>query len=545
MKKFLIAIPLLLVTCFSYSQTDELKADSEIKNVTLYFTGAEITQSGSVKIKPGKNKINIHGLSPYIDSKTITVSFRQKDIKILSVSSQINHIEKGNETKEIIGYKDSLFSLKKNILQKQSKMSVLESEKQLLFKNEAIGGVSQGVKVEEIEKAANFYRKRVSEINLGLLELNDELEILTQKQQNIEKQLLSLKAVNNRPTSNTFIEVQSASSQTVEFTIVYFTTYCGWAPIYDIRLESTDKPIKLSFRANLFNASGGDWKNIKLKLSTADPTVSAEKPLLQKWVIGPDYNNNTYSDNKNNVQKLVLQQTDQNALTSIDIENVVIEVLSEEYEINEPYTILSDAKKYTIDVKEFELPAKYEYYCAPSANNGVFMTAKISGWRTLNIIPGHSNIYNTGTYIGNAYINPIEIEDTLSISLGKDKTIVQDVKTLVNETKELAGGKRREKVLYEISFKNTKNSAIEIEVHDQVPVSNHKDYTVNIDEISNAAYEESSGMLMWKITLQPGETKKINLGFSIKYPKEDNSYQHNYKSINLSRRNTMRGQPKF
>ena len=173
------------------------------------------------------------------------------------------------------------------------------------------------------------------------------------------------------------------------------------------------------------------------------------------------------------------------------------------------------------------------------------MTAKISGWRTLNIIPGHSNIYNTGTYIGNAYINPIEIEDTLSISLGKDKSIVQDVKTLEDETKELAGGKRREKVLYEISFKNTKQSPIEIEVHDQVPVSNHKDYDVSIDEISGAQLDEPSGMLLWKITLLPGETKKINLGFTIKFPKEQINSQHNAIHFNLSRKNTMRGMPKF
>jgi hypothetical protein len=61
---------------------------------------------------------------------------------------------------------------------------------------------------------------------------------------------------------------------------------------------------------------------------------------------------------------------------------------------------------------------------------------------------------------------------------------------------------------------------------DQYPLSTNKDIEVELLEISNAEINKDLGVLSWKFSLAPGETKKVRFSYSIKYPKD--------KTINLN-----------
>ena len=50
--------------------------------------------------------------------------------------------------------------------------------------------------------------------------------------------------------------------------------------MYDVRAINTKSPLQLSYKANVFQATGEEWKNVKLTLSTANPNLSGLKPEL-------------------------------------------------------------------------------------------------------------------------------------------------------------------------------------------------------------------------------------------------------------------------
>ena len=50
----------------------ELNLNTEIKDVTVFIQGAEITRTGTTRIPKGESIIKATGLSPYINSKSIT-----------------------------------------------------------------------------------------------------------------------------------------------------------------------------------------------------------------------------------------------------------------------------------------------------------------------------------------------------------------------------------------------------------------------------------------------------------------------------------------
>ncbi len=68
-------------------------------------------------------------------------------------------------------------------------------------------------------------------------------------------------------------------------------------------------------------------------------------------------------------------------------------------------------------------------------------------------------------------------------------------------------------------MKNNKKDSINILLKDQFPISTDKDIEVNLIENGNAEADNDTGLLNWKLSLAPGESKKIRFAYTIKYPK--------------------------
>ncbi|WP_316772794.1 mucoidy inhibitor MuiA family protein [Pedobacter frigiditerrae] len=69
----------------------------------------------------------------------------------------------------------------------------------------------------------------------------------------------------------------------------------GWYPSYDIRAKDVSSPIELVYKANVSQSSGEDWKNVRLALSSGNPTTNSTKPSLGTYNLG--YIRDGYSTN--------------------------------------------------------------------------------------------------------------------------------------------------------------------------------------------------------------------------------------------------------
>jgi len=199
---------------------------------------------------------------------------------------------------------------------------------------------------------------------------------------------------------------------------------------------------------------------------------------------------------------------------------------SMEYILEKPYTINSDNKTHTVEIKEYEVGADYIYYCVPKMENSAYISAKISDWELYNLLSGKSNLFFKGTYIGTSFIDVDNAKDTIVFSLGNDNDIVVKYEKLVDFTKkQYIGNNIIETFAYEISIRNTKPDAINIIIEDQFPMPQHNDIVVKQIETSNAKLDKETGKLTWNRKIEALETQKITIKFSVKYPKN--------KKINL------------
>ena len=141
-------------------------------------------------------------------------------------------------------------------------------------------------------------------------------------------------------------------------------------------------------------------------------------------------------------------------------------------------------------------------------------------------------MYFDGTYVGESWIDTRNVEDTLGLSFGRDSKIMVSRELLTEfSNKKVIGNNRKDSYTYEITVKNTRNNAIELDLHDQVPISQDSEISVVVDEISSANKEEETGILTWKVKLGPNESKKYRISFTLKYPKNKKVQVRSFRTI--------------
>ncbi len=551
MKKVLLQIILAVLIIQSVkSQTEHTQnITSSVESAIIYLYGAEVAHTQQVVLNPGRNKIVFVGLSSKIISKSIQVNV-SGNVSILSISDAINYMANQKESTRIKQLKDSSVMITEGLKLASFELDAYNTEKNMMLKNQSIGGNEKGVAVAELKLAADFYRSRIKEINAEVFRLEKKQALYNETLQKINQQLYELNAKNNQPTAEISILLSSTIKATTTIDLKYVVTEAGWAPSYDLRAEDINLPIELKYRAKVFNNTGIDWNDIKIKLSTADPSKSAAKPDLAIWNLDFVSDNlyrksNAYSNQNQSFQmnegymqnaptSAAFEEREKNKIAQkqqpIEFEEIQVSELSAEFDIKTSYTIPSDAKPYIVDVTEYKLPATYKHYSVPKVDRDAFLLARITGWEDLNLVEGPANVYFSGTYVGQSYIYTRSTDDTLDLSFGRDnKVLVTRTKIKEYSSKKLIGNSTKETFAYEMVIKNNRKTPVLIDLQDQLPISTKSDIIVEPVETTKGEYDSKTGKLNWAYTVQPGEAKKVVLSFSIKYPRNATINSQNTK----------------
>jgi Domain of unknown function (DUF4139)/N-terminal domain of unknown function (DUF4140) len=188
------------------------------------------------------------------------------------------------------------------------------------------------------------------------------------------------------------------------------------------------------------------------------------------------------------------------------------------FEIELPYTIPTDGKEYQVEIKEENIKAEYQYVCVPKLETDAFLSAQIIDWEQYNLLEGEANLYFEGTYMGKTLLKTNSVEDTLKLSLGRDKNVVVTRTKLKDFSKtSFLSSKIKASRGYEIKIRNKKSVPISIVIEDQIPIVSEKSIEVEYEN-KGAEYNKEQGKLTWKIDLKPLEDKKVNFNYTVKYP---------------------------
>jgi uncharacterized protein (TIGR02231 family) len=483
MKTILIIIALFL--SISTIASNETILKSAVKKVTVFLNSAQVYRSADFSANAGITELIFEGVSPYLNSKSIQVTGKG-DYVILDVQYRVKQPvipEPQFQTlppkivKDIELLNDSLSQLAFDIENIANKKNNLELEKKVLLGNKFMQGNADTI--PELVASMEYLRKQLNDINTAMnLIRRQEFKILKEKSR-MENRLNDLNNYNaqvnppviEQPIQQIVVTIQTENTVTGNITINYMVSNAGWAPTYDIRATGVGQPIKLIQKANVYQNSGEDWKNVKLKLSTITPSTGISKPYLSPLYLSYyNYNQSGYWNEKDDKRKEYAEDISLSersavagttssapAFTSAQFTQVNQTMTSVEYEINLSYNIPTDGKPHIVAVQDLDLKAEFVHYLVPRIDKQAYLVAKITEWGSFDLLPASANIYFEGTFVGETQINTGIMSDTLELSLGVDRGLIVERKKGKDELRnELIGNNVIKTIKYDIIVKSNK-----------------------------------------------------------------------------------------
>jgi uncharacterized protein (TIGR02231 family) len=564
-KLFLTALSLVLIGT-SFAKEKEKIVKSKIDNVTVFLQGAQVTRASKVYLDKGVTQVVVEGISRGFNPNSIQVKGKG-DFIIMDVSSKLHYPQPEpapNPTelpdkivKEIHYLKDSISDVYWDLTEINGKIKIYESEKNLLLTSGVIKGQTQNDSIAALKDAMSYLRDKMIEIDALLLKAQKKQSDLTAAQTRMNNRLVTLQNYNiniqnsyvpksTAPVQQIVVTVSADAATSGYLDVSYMVNNAGWSPAYDLRADDISSPVKLTYKANVYQSTGVDWDNVDVTLSTINPNRSNIKPTLAPWYISyyqpvsyPTYSGRAYP------QAAPAKDYDLNEVESMEESEVVAyddayyksqkkeaehmanyTQMSEsmtmvEFELKLKQSIPSDGQTHMMAVKSENIESTFEHFIVPKMDNDAFLVAHMTGWEELNLLPAVANIYYDGTYVGQTRINPSVMSDTLDLALGRDRGIYVTRKKVSDEEKVKALSSEKSKtVTYEIAVKNYKSSEINLTIEDQIPISSLEDIKVEMGDNSGAEYNKDLGYLKWKREIDSKETQKFKFTYTLKFDKD-------------------------
>lgn len=281
MKKLVLFFLLASITAFAQK---EVSAITEIKEVTVFFQGAEVGRSGSVSLPAGVVTLSLDGLSPSLDEKSIQFS-SGGDLSVLATNFTVDFEEQEAAKKQkVANLNKELKRLGEEVKTKKDLLTVSIQENQLVLDNAEYDKL-EGITVTQLEQAINFAKNRMIAIRQTQQKLRSDIDDLNLERQKIVNQLQEVRIANAKPQGKVLVKLNSAKAQTINFELSYVIAQAGWRPYYDIKVKDISQPLTLNYKAKISQSSGEDWKQVKLKLSTGNPAEAAALAELNPWFL--------------------------------------------------------------------------------------------------------------------------------------------------------------------------------------------------------------------------------------------------------------------
>lgn len=507
---------------------------ASLESARVYFNSAELTHKANVKLPKGTSEVVISNIADYLNEGTIQIG-STNDVTVMSVQFSNRFIEEYDAVADspfIKPVKDSIRLVEVALGKLNNQITTERKTIDLLDANQKVG-TAQGSTVLELTKLVDYYKTKRNQLANEVDKLVEQKATLDLKLTNLQDRLAFNEGKDEKASKGKLVlQVMNEKEGNTSFQIKYLTQQASWKPFYDLRVDKVNSPVKVVYKADVRQNSGIDWRNVKLSLTSGIANQSNEIPQWNTWFL------NYQEEVSNVVGGLATRRNSRASMAYEKREMQAIDVLYEEsiisdfmevntsqlnvsFDINIPYTIVSNGKTHSVSLNNFSIPATYKYYAAPKLDLNAYLVATIKDYEGFNLLEGEANVIFDGVYVGKTHLDPANTEEEMKLNMGRDARIVL-TRTLVKDKSgsKTLSSKKSQNFLYDISVRNTKSESVDIQIEDQYPISSNKEIEVELTDKSGATVNEEKGLLQWNLKLKANESKTVRLGYQIKSDKD-------------------------
>ena len=330
-------------------------------------------------------------------------------------------------------------------------------------------------------------------------------------------------------------------------TVRYQVQGANWQAFYDARLATGDKTVapklQIARRAAVSNASGEDWEDIALSLSTTRPGRATAAPELQMLSVdfeqpmppaAPAMRREDDGAARSVMPRAAMKMGELAKQDELKVkEETANETQAETssaafqsvFAIPGRSTVKSQSEVKRVLIEQLFLDPQLVVRTVPRLDPTAYLYAR-TVWPKdrAPALAGQVSLFRDGTFVGNGRLAQLAPGEEAELGFGADDRV--KVKRNVTEDKKGETGtfstSRIEERNFTIEVKNLHARAVQVAVLDRVPVSMQKDITVEMTvkgpQPTKKDVQGRRGVSIWDMKLEPDEEKVVTFGYKVTYP---------------------------
>ncbi len=278
-KLITMAMALLLVVV---AKAENKKVTPELKHVTVFANGAQVERTSSMNLLAGEQIVTFTGLSPYTDVKSMQIKAHGK-LTVLGVNYRTIHPDSLQRIKQLRDAEQKVKQTDDKEREMRSQLEVVNAQLEMLKTNCSTGNRTAVTPLANIKELNDYYAQQMLELKKKAISIDQELVKLAEIREKQQKTADSIAHLKLKTITEAELKLQVPQAGKVDFTLTYYVKNAGWYPTYDVRAEGVGQPLQLSYKANMFQNTKEEWKNIPVTLSSANPNRSNIAPELRTY----------------------------------------------------------------------------------------------------------------------------------------------------------------------------------------------------------------------------------------------------------------------
>lgn len=510
-----------------------------MEEVTIYQSGVQITEEGSVVLEKGNHSLLIPELSSSIDKESIRVKGTGNG-KIVNIEISFNSKKQFKKEKHE-QLQTQLDNVEKQINKNRTQLTRIEEQMNQLK-------TAEGVFYQDFPRSLAYGENSVSNFSEFTTEINSIIQTKLEEKEGLgetlddlttQKEVIQNKMGKLGPIEQitNFYEIKINLNVKVqgEFGIQlrYNMGNAWWEPFYDISLTDTDA--RLTMMANVYNQTGIDWNEVQMEISTASlKPISLAKP--DPMILKASVPRSTERKLKSRIMptagapapkmakmKMAKEAPPEAESEPPEIEQTYADVSEhigiQSFKIPKRLTLPSDKDPHPVNLTVETLESTKEYFWSVSQPNQVIIKDKLKN-KDLLLLAGNVKVYYQEEFLGETSIPLIAPKEEFKLGTRVSYDLKVE-KKLIDRSQDKRLLKKNIQKFYEytITIENLNEVTEPLTLYDKIPHSDSEKITVDLEEISLEPDNIELGILKWKINMKGKKKLEIRYKYHVEYKK--------------------------
>lgn len=503
------------------------QAQAQITHVTLYPQGAQVTRN--VQIDAAEpTQIMIPGLPDGTDINQLRLSGDSVEVGAVSLIDDRLPVSVPAPSEAEVAARDEVERLRTTLEDKEDEVAAItaraEAAEDRIAYIKGLANVAadpeQGLAIMD-ELGARLLAAREDAV-AARADARRADQALEADRDALKAARQALDALTeDAPATDTLVATVSGTGT---LTITTFTDAAGWSPSYDLRLDRTAGQVRMDRFVSVHQASGEDWRDVDLTLSTARPGEQAAPPDL--WPILRQ----AVAENQAPPRPMPLSE----GATMLQMRGASMKTMSDQvltpqmqgvtltYEYGSSADIRNGVDALRLSLDHVDLAADVVAQAVPQLENTAYMVARMKNTSDQVLLPGQAALYVDGALVGHDMIPLTVAGADLDQGFGAIDGLQLDRIVTRNSGDRGVISKSNQQVEHvEITVKNSTGTDWPVRVLDQVPYSEQEDLKISYQaepQVTEENVDDQQGILAWDLTVPAGDSQAISLDSTLSWP---------------------------